>query len=346
MQTTETDMIKSEAALESALATPDAELVSLFRRLDGDLIILGANGKMGLSLGALAVRAREAAGGDQRIYAVSRFSEAGAVERARALGMIPMRCDLLDRSAIAQLPAVPNVLYLAGRKFGTIGSEPQTWASNVLIPAAVGEHFPHSRVVVFSTGCVYPLMPSTSTGCDESTPPAPVGEYAQSCMGRERIFEYFCDSAKTAVCLYRLNYSVDLRYGALFDIATKIWHGQPVDISVSTFNVVWQGDANRYALHALELASTPAARLNVTGPERLQTRQVAETFGTLMNKPVTFTGTAGSLNYLSDASECHRRFGAPHISADTLIRLQAEWIMRGLPTLDRPTHFEVTSGAY
>jgi nucleoside-diphosphate-sugar epimerase len=260
--------------------------------------------------------------------------------------MIAHPCDLFDRHAVSTLPHAPNVLYLAGRKFGTVGTESQTWASNVLLPVNVCRHFAGSRIVAFSTGCVYPLVSPDGRGCREETPPAPVGEYAQSCLGRERLFEYFSERDGTSVCLYRLNYAVALRYGVLYDIGIRVWRGDPVDLSSPAFNVVWQGDANRYALHALELAASPAVHLNVTGPEMLSTRDVAETFGRLMDKPVTFATAAGAACYLNDATLCHARFGVPHVSADDLVHMQADWIMRGGSSLGKSTHFEVTNGTF
>jgi hypothetical protein len=310
------------------------------------MVILGAGGKVGLSLGRLAVRARDAAGGKRVVYAVSRFSSGQDRAKAASLGMIPLPCDLFDRSAVATLPKAPYVFYLAGRKFGTTGAEAQTWASNVLLPANVCERFRGSRIVAFSTGCVYPLVSPDCGGCTENTPPAPVGEYAQSCLGRERLFEYFSGKDGTAVCLYRLNYAADLRYGVLYDIGSRVWRGAAIDLSSPAFNIIWQGDANRYALHALEVAASPAVPLNVTGPEVLQVRDVAETFGRLMNKPVTFSSSEGTTCYLNDAARCHQRFGGPHVSADVLIRRQADWIMRGGAALGKPTHFEVTNGTF
>lgn len=338
--------IADELQLEAALSEPGEDVVELFGRLDGDLVIPGVAGKIGLSLGAMAVRARDAAGGRQRVYGVARFSDPAARDLAADAGMIPVQADLLDEASLAGLPSARNVLYLAGRKFGTTGAEAQTWAGNVLMPANVCRRYAGSRVVAYSTGCVYPLVDAAGGGSGEDDRPGPVGEYAQSCLGRERVFEYFCERDGTPVCLYRLNYAVDLRYGVLSDIGRRVWNGEPVDLTMARFNVVWQGDANRYALLALERAACPAARLNVTGPEILSTRTVAETFGALLQKPVHFTGQAGEACLLSNASRCHALFGPPRIGAETLIQWQAAWIMQGGRSLGKPTHFEVNNGEF
>ncbi|WP_417746413.1 NAD-dependent epimerase/dehydratase family protein [Rosistilla oblonga] len=339
------DLIESEAQLDAMLAQPDDRLVDFMRQLEGDLIILGIAGKMGVSLGQLAVAAIEKGGVEKNVYGVARFSDADARGRLEATGVRTIQCDLLDRTAVAKLPQSPNVLFMAGRKFGTGGEEPLTWAMNTLVPANVADHFRDSRIVAFSTGCVYPLARVDSQP-DETTPPDPIGEYAQSCLGRERMFEYGSNRWGTPVCLYRLNYAIDLRYGVLHDIATKIWHGQPVDNSAEAFNVIWQGDANRQALLCLGHCSSPANILNVTGPETLETEAVARQFGELLEKPVQFTSTPGDGCYLSDSSQATKLFGSPSVTADQLIRWQAHWIKTGGRSLGKPTHFEISDGAY
>ncbi|WP_417731298.1 NAD-dependent epimerase/dehydratase family protein [Rosistilla oblonga] len=339
------DLIESEAQLDAMLALPDDRLIDFMRQLEGDLIILGIAGKMGVSLGQLAVAAIEKAGVEKNVYGVARFSDADARGRLEAAGVRTIQCDLLDRTAVAKLPQSPNVLFMAGRKFGTGGEEPLTWAMNTLVPANVADHFRDSRIVAFSTGCVYPLARVDSQP-DETTPPDPIGEYAQSCLGRERMFEYGSNRWGAPVCLYRLNYSIDLRYGVLHDIATKIWNGQPVDNSAEAFNVIWQGDANRQALLCLGHCSSPASILNVTGPETLETEAVARQFGELLEKPVQFTSTPGDGCYLSDSSRATKLFGSPSVTADQLIRWQAHWIKTGGRSLGKPTHFEISDGAY
>ena len=339
------ERIESETQLDALLARPSDALVEFMRQLDGDLIILGIAGKMGVSLGQLAVAAIKKAGVSKNVYGVARFSDADARARLESAGVQTIQCDLLDREAVAQLPSVPNVLFMAGRKFGTEGTEPLTWAMNTMAPANVAHHFRESKIVAFSTGCVYPLA-AVDQQPTELTPPGPIGEYSQSCLGRERMFEYGSLEWETPVCLYRLNYAIDLRYGVLHDIAAKIWNEQPVDNSVQAFNVIWQGDANHQALMCLDHCTSPANVLNVTGPETLLTEDVARRFGELLNKPVQFTTTPSDASYLSDSSEARKLFGAPSVSADQLIRWQAHWIKIGGRSLNKPTHFEVNDGAY
>ena len=235
---------------------------------------------------------------------------------------------------------------MAGRKFGTNGSEDLTWAMNVLVPSLVAEHFKDSRIVAFSTGCVYPLVSVKEGGCSEEVQPSPVGEYSQSCLGRERIFEYYSKKNGTKILLFRLNYSCDLRYGVLHDIGRAIWEDKPVNNTVGYFNVIWQGDANAAALRCLELAASPCAILNVTGPETAITEKTAKIMGEIMNKEVKFAGTSGELNYLNDSSKMCELFGYPRMSLSEMIRLQAQWIADGGISIGKPTHFEVNNGKF
>lgn len=339
------DLIETESQLDTILAQPSDALVDFMGKLDGDIIILGIAGKMGISLGQLAATAIEKAGVQKSIYGVARFSDPDARDSLESVGVRTITCDLLDRLAITKLPKVPNVLFMAGRKFGTDGEEALTWAMNTMAPANVADHFRDSNIVAFSTGCVYPLARASSPPV-ESTPTAPIGEYAQSCLGRERMFEYASNVWGTPVCLYRLNYAIDLRYGVLHDIATRIWHDQPVDNSARAFNIIWQGDANHQALRCLGLCTSPANILNVTGPETLDTEAVAMQLGELLNKPVRFTATPGDSSYLSDSSRAQKLFGSPSVTAEQLIRWQAHWIQIGGRSLGKPTHFEISDGAY
>ena len=340
------ERIADTAQLEELLSVPSAELVAMMKRLDGDLMILGIAGKMGVTMGRLALRAIREAGVSKRVIGVARFSHPEEREKLRSWGVETIACDLLDREAVRQLPRVRNVIFMAGRKFGTAGSEAQTWAMNTLAPAYVAEHFRDSRIVAFSTGCVYPLVDAASGGCTEETAPAPVGEYSQSCLGRERIFQYHSEKYGTPVLLFRLNYSVDLRYGVLHDIARRIWEGKPVENTVGHFNVIWQGDANRCALRALELTASPPAILNVTGPEIASVEETARELGRLMGKAVTFTGRPGGRCYLNDATKMFRRFGKPTVPLAQLIRWQADWIASGGESIGKPTHFEVNDGKF
>lgn len=339
------DRIETETQLDARLSQPSNELVAFMGRLEGDVMILGIAGKMGVSLGQLAVAAIEKAGAKKSVYGVARFSDAEARQRLEFAGVRTIQCDLLDRTSVSSLPKAANVLFMAGRKFGTGGDASLTWAMNTMVPANVADHFRDSRIVAFSTGCVYPL---TAVDCQptENTLPAPIGEYAQSCLGRERMFEYASNTWGTPVCLYRLNYAVDLRYGVLHDIAEKIWHGEAVDNSVRAFNVIWQGDANQQALMCLEHCNSPARVLNVTGPETLYTEDVARRIGELLDKPVHFSTTPVDASYLSDSSRATELFGRPRVSAEQLIRWQAHWIKVGGRSLGKPTHFEVNDGEY
>jgi nucleoside-diphosphate-sugar epimerase len=336
----------SEEQLDNELSRPEPALIEMMRRLTGDIVILGIAGKMGQTLGRMAVRAAAAAGTKQRIIGVSRFSDPKARQKLEAHGVETVSCDILDAGALDRLPDAAHVIYMVGRKFGTTGSEPMTWGVNTLAASHTAQRYASSRIVVFSTGCVYPLVDSAGAGCDESVAPGPVGEYAQACLGRERIFQYFCETQQTPMLLYRLNYAIDLRYGVLHDIAGWIRDGKPVPLNVPTFNCIWQRDANERALLCLEHCSTPAAILNITGPETVSVRDTAIKLGRRMGKPVTFTGDSSGRAYLSDATASIRLFGPPGFSVEDMITAQADWIQAGGSSLNKPTHFEVSNGAY
>jgi nucleoside-diphosphate-sugar epimerase len=338
--------ITTEDQLDDALTIPSPALVEFMRRLDGDFAILGIAGKMGATLGGAAVRAIRQAAVKKTVYGVARFSDPASRARIAGLGIEAIAADLLDPSAVAALPRVANVVFMAGRKFGTEEGAALTWAINALVPAHVAAHFASSRIVAFSTGCVYPLVAATGSGCAENHPPAPVGEYAQSCLGRERIFEHFSRVRGTPVCLIRLNYAIDLRYGVLHDIARRIWAEAPVDLTVPCFNAIWQGDAAHHALLALERCASPPAIINVTGRERIGVRQVARELARHMSKSVAFTGDDGPVAYLSDAGRAARLFGPPRVPLACMIRWTAEWVMSGGRSLELPTHFEINSGRF
>jgi nucleoside-diphosphate-sugar epimerase len=340
------DRLRTEAEVDALMASPSPALIDGLGRLEGDIAILGIAGKMGVSLGALAVNALRAAGGRQKVYGVSRFSDPAAIVALERAGVVPVRCDLLDRDAVDQLPHVPNVVFMAGRKFGTGGEEALTWAMNTVVPTHVCEHFAKSRIVAFSTGCVYPLVPVDQAGCTEGDRPDPVGEYAQSCLGRERIFEHFSRVNGTPVCLLRLNYALDVRYGVVHDLAKTIWEGQPVARTVAHFNAIWQGDANTHALLALDLCASPPDILNVTGPESVSVAATAEALGRMLGKPVAFSGEPGPTAYLSDASRSHRLFGRPRVPLEQVLRWTAAWVEQGGRSLGKPTHFDVADGKY
>jgi nucleoside-diphosphate-sugar epimerase len=331
--------IRNTADLERELSRPSEADIAFLSRLDGDILILGAGGKMGPSLARLCRNAADAAGKPRRIVAVSR-------NVAAEPGIEAIPCDLLDREQVAGLPDCPNVLYLAGRKFGSSGSPELTWAMNTVVPAIVAERFANSRVVVFSTGNVYPFRELSSGGSVETDAPAPVGEYAQSCLGRERVFEYYSRQWGLPCLFFRLNYAVDLRYGVLVDIARKVHAGAPVSLAVPAFNVIWQRDANSYALRSLEHCAAPPVILNVTGPEVLLVRDAANWFAGRFGRPCRFEGIEGPTALLSDPTACGNLLGPPDVPAEALMKMVAGWVESGGTLLDKPTHFEVSDGRF
>lgn len=338
--------IQSVTQLEDLLSEPIEADIELMARLNGDLLILGAGGKMGPSLARLAKRASDASGRYRRIMAASRFSSDSARHVLKYAGVDLIRCDLLSRDEIARLPDCENVIYLAGRKFGSSARPDLTWAMNAIAPGLAADHFRNSRIVVFSTGNLYAFQDVSSRGSREDEAPAPVGEYAQSCLARERIFEYYSREYGTCCLLFRLNYATDLRYGVLVDIAEKVHAGEPVDLTVPVFNTLWQRDANSYALRCLELCASPPAVLNVTGPETISVRDVAQFFAHRFQRLARFTGVEGGTALLSDASRCFSLFGAPAVPLTTLLEWVANWVASGGPRLRKPTHFEVADGSF
>jgi nucleoside-diphosphate-sugar epimerase len=320
-------------------------VVDAFARLEGDLIVLGVAGKMGPTLARMARRASNATGMKRRIIGVARFS-AGGEAALEEHGIETIRCDLLNDHEVARLPEAPNVLFLAGQKFGSDGNEAATWALNSYLPGVVCRRYAASRIVAFSTGNVYGLSPVKHGGSRESDRPNPVGEYAMSCLGRERVFEHFSRAAGTPVTLFRLNYACELRYGVLVDLARLVCAGETIDLGMGYFNVLWQGDANARALRALEHCASPPKLVNVTGPELLSVREVCEQFGRLMNRPVRFTGNEPDTALLSDARLGLSLWGQPRVSADRLIEWVADWVARGGRSLGKPTHFESRDGIF
>ncbi len=340
------ERIETEAQLEDVLAEPSAADVECAARLGGDVLVLGAGGKMGPSLARRIHRAFAKAGSSDRVCAASRFSSPAAREELEADGIHTVACDLLDPEQIASLPRCPYVLFLAGRKFGTVDRTDLTWATNTLVPARAAEHLADSRLVVFSTGNVYPLVPVQGRSSREDDAPGPVGEYAQSCLGRERVVEFVSRERGALALIFRLNYAVDLRYGTLVDIARKVYSGEPVDLTVGCFNAIWQGDANSYAMRSLELCSSPPMILNVTGPERIDVREVAEEFGAMFGRKPTFVNSPGPVALLSDSSRCRALLGEPAVSLLQLERWVAHWVKIGGASLNKPTHFEVADGRF
>jgi nucleoside-diphosphate-sugar epimerase len=328
--------------LEDVMTTPSAALVADLARLDGDLLVLGVGGKMGPTLARMARRAAPA----KRVVGVARFSEAGLRQSLEAHGIECIAADLLDRTAIARLPRLPNVIFMAGRKFGSSGNEPLTWAMNALVPALVAEAYAASRIVAFSTACVYPYMPITGAGASEATPPtAPQGEYANSCVARERLFQHFSQVHGTPGRLIRLSYAIDMRYGVLHDIARKVLAGEPVDVGMGAVNVIWQGEANEQALRALAHCTSPSSGLNVSGPIQ-RVRALAMGLGRRLGKEVRFTGTEANDAWLVDCSAARRLFGAPAVDIERLLDWTVDWVARGQASLGKPTHFETRDGAY
>ena len=340
------DRINSVAELEDILTAPSEADLECASRLRGDVLVIGASGKMGPSLAGRIHRAARKTGSASRVIAASRFSFSGARARLEAEGVRTLACDLLDPRQIGDLPRCENVLFLAGRKFGTLDRTDLTWMTNTVVPGHVAEHLSGSRMVVYSTGNVYALVSAAGPGSSEDDPPAPVGEYAQSCLGRERIIEFVSREHGTPAVIFRLNYAVDLRYGTLVDIARRVAASEPIDLDVGFFNAIWQGDANSYALRSLELCSTPPTILNVTGPERISVRETAEWFGAAFGRPPRFVNTEGPVALLSDSSRCRARLGEPAVPLAVLRQWVAHWVQAGGSSLNQPTHFEVVDGRF
>ncbi len=342
--------IRDVAQLEEALSQPSRADIDFMKRLKGNVMVLGAGGKMGPSLAKLARRATVEAGVFREVFAVSRFSSQPAHDDLEAAGVHALSCDLMNPGEVNSLPDCPNVLYMAGRKFGSSDRPDLTWATNAVLPAWVAQRFKDSRIVAFSTGNVYPFSPVPDSrgarGSRETDAPGPVGEYAQSCLARERVFEYFSRENGTPCVLFRLNYAVDLRYGVLADIARKVRSNLAVDLTVPAFNVIWQRDANSYALRALELCASPPKVLNVTGAESLFVRDVAEYFVVRFGQTCSFSSSEGTSALLSDASLCFSLLGPPTVTSEMLLELQSNWIAAGGATIDKPTHFEVSDGKF
>lgn len=336
----------SEDELEERLSRPTPEVIEALAQTDGDVMVLGAGGKMGPSLVTMAVRAVRGRGTGRRVIAVSRWSDRRVVDRLAAAGAEIVTADLTDRTAYATLPTASNVVFMAGQKFGTADAPYRTWMTNTIVPARVADRFAASRIVVFSTGNVYPLSPVTGHGSAEGDPLAPVGEYAASCLGRERVFEHAAIEHGTPVALMRLNYAVDLRYGVLVDLALKILSGAPVDLQMGYVNCIWQGDANAMALRLLPLASVPPYVLNVTGAERLSVRDVSLELGRLLGREPRFTGREAPDALLSDTRKAQSLFGEPLVNGHTLLAWVAEWVRAGGRTSGKATRFEQREGVF
>ena len=338
--------IADETELDQLLTQPRLVLADFIRSIDGPLVVLGATGKMGPTLAVLAKRAAIDSGIDLDVIGVARFSDPSTRTWLETRGVRAIACDLLDRSQVDRLPEASNVIYMAGRKFGTSDDPSLTWAMNTIAPVNALERYSDARIVALSTGTVYDLAEVSRGGSRESDGPDPIGEYANACLGRERIFEYYARHRGARVCLIRLNYAVEMRYGVIVDIAQKIAAGEPVDVTMGYFNCIWQRDANEFCIRALDLCESPAAVLNLTGRETLRVRDVALRLGSLMGREVRITGSESDRAYLNDASAAFALFGEPEVDVDRVIEWTADWIGRGGATLGKPTHFEVSDGRY
>jgi hypothetical protein len=338
--------IHTEEELEERLSRPSSGDVAAMASLDGDLLILGAGGKMGPSLARRARRAAEQANVSKRIIAVARFSNQGLVERFRSEGVETITADLLEPGALSRLPDVDNVIFMAARKFGTSGAEYLTWAMNTYLPGLVAERYRDSKIVAFSTGNVYPLRSASQGGASESTGVEPVGEYGQSALGRERMFEYGASKWHTPVAILRLNYAIDLRYGVVPDIGRAVYERRPVDLRMGLVNVIWQGDANSVCLRSFAHCQAPPNILNLSGPETLSVRYLAQEFGRRFGVEPVLTGEESNTALLTNAAKVHQMFGYPEVSALDLIDWTAAWIASGGGSLNKPTHFQVRDGRF
>ncbi|MEK3752657.1 NAD-dependent epimerase/dehydratase family protein [Paenibacillus sp. FSL E2-8871] len=332
--------------LEERLASPSAALIEELSQLDGDIMLLGVGGKMGPSLARLAVNAIRQAGLNKKVIGVSRFSNKELRRELEEAGVEIISADLSDDKALQSLPEIQNILYMAGNKFGTTGNEHFTWMMNAYLPGRVAERFRNSRMVVFSTGNVYPFTPVSQGGATERTSPNANGEYGQSCLGRERIFEHFSHKNGTPMFIYRLNYAIDLRYGVLLELARSVREGLPIDITMGHANVIWQGDANEIALRALLRCSSPPNVMNITGPETLSLRWAANEFGRKLGIEPIFTGAEAPTALLSNAAKAAATFGYPRVSLAEMIDWIGDWIGQGGETWNKPTHFQEREGKY
>jgi len=334
---------QSVVELENFLSEPPPEVIGDLARVRGDILVLGVAGKMGPTLARMAKRAAPG----KRVVGVARFSDPAVRAGLAAAGIETIACDLMDRGALSQLPRLPNVVYMAAMKFGASGNPALTWAMNVHVPALVAETFQSSRIVAFSTGCVYPFVPVDGGGATEATPAVPPpGDYANSCVGRERMFEFFSAGLGTPGRLIRLNYAIDMRYGVLHDIAVKVRDGVPIDLSMGHVNVIWQGDANAVALRCLARVTNPTSPINVTGPETLRVRQLAEALGRRLQREPRFSGTEARTGWLNNAGRMLAEFGPPRVPIETMLEWIADWLARGMVSHGKPTHYEVRDGHF
>ena len=340
------DTIKDVATLEEVLSQPTPELVEAAKKLEGDVTILGVGGKMGPTLAKLLRNCMNEAGNKAKVIGVDRFPDNAVRDKLAQAGVETVNCELLDQAQMDSLAVTPYVIYMVGMKFGSTGKEALTWAINSYLPGMVVKHFAGSRIAALSSGNVYKFAPVSSGGSRESDPVEPIGEYAQSTLGRERIFTYWSEATNTPVTLIRLNYAVELRYGVLLDVANQVYNGETVDVTMGNLNCMWQGDANAAIIQALQLAEAPPFVMNITGPEILSVRKVADEFGKLFGKEPKFEGEEAPTALLNNAAAHFKRFGFPRVSAGRAIQWIAEWVKAGGATLDKPTHFQTRDGKF
>ncbi|MBP1994824.1 NAD-dependent epimerase/dehydratase family protein [Paenibacillus eucommiae] len=338
--------MKTIQDLENKLAQPSADLIRDIAAIDGDIMLLGVGGKMGPSLARLAMNAIKEAGVQKKVIGASRFSSGDVKQELEAAGVETISVDLLDDAQLQSLPDVKNVIYMAGNKFGTTGNEHFTWAMNAYLPGRVAEKYKDSRIVVFSTGNVYPMTPIAYGGVSEEDPTGSNGEYGQSCLGRERVFEYFSHKHGTPLVIYRLNYAIDMRYGVLLEMAKQVKAGKPIDVTMGSLNCIWQGDANEIAIRALNVCSNPPKVLNVSGPETISLRWLATMFGQRFGVDVSFVGEESPTAYISNSAKAHQLFGYPSVSLLQMIDWTAEWLNAGGHVWNKPTHFQEREGKY
>lgn len=339
-------LIDTENELDELLSTPTAGVVETVRNLEGDIMVLGAGGKMGPSLTRMLKRAVDEAQVEKTVYAVSRFSSSQILHELQSHGIETIRCDIAYRFDLETLPSVRNIIYMVGRKFGSTGDEKTTWAHNVYAAGMVAEYFYDSRIIAFSSGNVYDFTRFDSGGSRETDPPRPIGEYAQTCLGRERMFEYFSAAYESKMALIRLNYAIELRYGVLLDIAANVYHQRPISLEMGYVNVIWQGDANAQAIQTFDFVDSPPFIINIAGPEILSIRWIAEQFAERFMVDPIFEGEESETALLSNSSLARQKFGPPRVSIEQLIDWIAHWVNIKGKTLHKPTHFEVRDGKF
>lgn len=339
-------MIRTKKELLELMTTPSPRLIDDVKKIKGDIMILGAGGKVGPAMAIKAQRAVQAAGSTSKVIAVSLFDYPDAADSMRNAGVTVIEADVSDPSQLAALPDAENIIYMIGKKFGTTGNACPTWHINVILPYLVSQRFPKANIVSFSTGNVYGMTGLTTGGFNEEDVPQPIGEYAQSCLGRERVMEYCSRENGTPMLQFRLNFAIDLRYGVLFDIAKSVYEGRPIDVSQGIFNCLWQGDVCEYAIRSLLHTTVPPTLLNVSSPETYSIRWTAREFGKRFEKEPIFTGEEGTTSVFSNCQKMVQLLGAPQVGVLDLIDMVAEWILAGGETITAPTHFEATDGKF